>query len=99
MILDNFRDLMHPGENTSVVVADVQRIRRQRRQAQTEDEHANVRAHMRILAGNLKGKTSSNAAYLKNIGIALIIIGLIVGIAMFFVAGLAWPYYLEFLDS
>lgn len=90
---------MRPGENASAAIADVQRIRRQRRQAQTEDEHANVRSHMRILAGNLKEKPGSNAAYLKNIGIALIIIGLIVGIAMFFVASLAWPYYLEFLDS
>lgn len=54
---------------------------------------------MRDLAGDLKGKPRSNATYLKNIGIALIVIGLIMGSVLFYVAYLTWPSYLEFLDS
>lgn len=51
---------------------------------------------MHVLAGNLKENPSSSAAYLMNIGIALIASGLTAGIAMFFVASLAWPSYLGF---
>lgn len=54
---------------------------------------------MRVIAGNFKENPSSNAAYLMNIGIALIASVLIIGIAVLFVASLAWPYYLELLDS
>ncbi|GAB2514610.1 hypothetical protein [Corynebacterium atrinae] len=77
----------------SVSVADVERIRRQRRQVMTEAEQADVRMHLRNLVGDIQEKPSSNARYLKNTGIALIAIGLIIGLALFYAADLAWRYY------
>lgn len=88
-----------PGTDTSVSVADVQRVRRQRRLAQTEEEHATVRVHMRDLAGDLKAKPRSNVNLLKNSGIAVIVLGLIIGGVLFYSADLAWPLWRAFMES
>jgi len=87
------------GGEALVSVADVERIRRQRRQALTEAEQTEVRMHLRNLVGDIQVKPSSNARLLKNTGIALIVIGLVVGFALFYAANLTWPTYLQFLDS
>lgn len=99
MIKISLGKLGRPSGEAPISVADVERIRRQRRQVMTEAEHADVRAHLRNLVGDIQAKPSSNARYLKNTGIALIIIGLIVGLVLFYAADLAWPTFLEFLES
>ncbi|WJY63354.1 hypothetical protein CATRI_06350 [Corynebacterium atrinae] len=93
MIKISLGKLKSPGGEVSVSVADVERIRRQRRQVMTEAEQADVRMHLRNLVGDIQEKPSSNARYLKNTGIALIAIGLIIGLALFYAADLAWRYY------
>lgn len=88
-----------PGGDSPVSVADVERIRRQRRQVMTEAEHADVRAQLRNLVGGVQAKPSSNARFLKNTGIALIIIGLIVGLTLFYTADATWPAYLRYMEN
>lgn len=78
-----------------VSVADVQRIRRQRRQVMSEVEQTSVRAHLRNLAGDVQVKPVSNNKFYRNIGIALITVGLIAGIVLFFAAISLWPSYLD----
>lgn len=99
MIKISLGKLPSPGGEALVSVADVERIRRQRRQVLTATEHTEVRMHLRDLVGDIQAKPSSNARLLKNTGIALIVIGLIVGLALFYTANLTWPSYLRFLDS
>lgn len=67
------------SKEPSVPVADVQRIRRQRRLAKSEEEYRAVRSHMRDLAGDLKSRTIPNAKLLKITGIVIIVLGLIIG--------------------
>lgn len=62
-----------------VSVSDVQRIRRQRRLAQTEEEYSTVRSHMRDLASDLKSKPTTNTKLLKITGITVIVLGIIIG--------------------
>lgn len=99
MFQNRLRNLGGPAEGSSVSVADVERIRRQRRLASTDDEQAAVRAYLRALAGGVRSEPGSNSQFLKIIGIALIVIGLTVGIFLFFVAGAIWPHYVEFTNS
>ena len=87
--LDNFNML---SKEPSVSVADVQRVRRQRRLARSEEEHAAVREHMRDLAGNLKSKPRESTNLLK-------ISGLIIGGVLFYAADLVWPMWLTFWES
>lgn len=70
----------------SVAAADVQRVRRQRRLAQTEEEYSEVRSHMRDLASELKSRPTSNSRLLKISGIVIIILGLIIGSVLFYAA-------------
>ena len=67
-------------------VADVQRVRRQRRLAQTEEEYSEVRSHMRDLAGELKSRPTTNSRLSKISGIAIIVLGLIIGSVLFYAA-------------
>ena len=71
-----------PSKEPSVSVADVQRVRRQRRLAQTEQEYSTVRSHMRDLASDLKSEPRKNTELLKISGIAVIVLGLIMGIVL-----------------
>lgn len=84
----NLRNLKNLGKESLVSAADVERVRRQRRAAQTEQEHAKVRAYVRDLASNLRSKPQTNTQLLKISGIAVIIIGLIMGTILFYAAGL-----------
>lgn len=88
-----------PSKEPSVSVADVQRVRRQRRLAQTEQEYSTVRSHMRDLAGDLKSEPRRNAELLKISGIAVIVLGLIIGGLLFYATFLIWPSYLEHLEE
>lgn len=99
MIKISLGKLGRPSGEAPISVADVERIRRQRRQIMTESEHADVRTHIRNLVGDIQAKPSSNARYLKNAGIALTIVGLVAGLLLFYAAGLMWPAYLEFVKS
>lgn len=82
----NLRRFRAPSRGPSVSVADVQRVRRQRRLAQTEQEYSTVRAHMRDLASDLQSKPTTNAKLLKFSGIAVIALGLIMGIVLVYAA-------------
>ena len=95
MELANLRNLKNLGKESSVSAADVERVRRQRRAAQTEEENAEVRTHVRDLASNLRSKPQTNTQLLKISGIAVIILGLIMGAVLFYVAGLVWPSFAE----
>lgn len=68
-----------PSKQSAVSVADVQRIRRQRRSAQTEQEHGAVRSLLRDLAGDLRTAPATNTKLLKAYGIAIIVFGLLAG--------------------
>ena len=89
------RNLKNLGKESLVSPADVERVRRQRRAAHTEEEHAEVRAHVRDLASNLRSKPQTNTQLLKISGIAVIIIGMIMGAVILYVAGLVWPIFME----
>lgn len=97
MELANLRNLKNLGKESLVSPADVERVRRQRRAAHTEEEHAEVRAHVRDLASNLRSKPQTNTQLLKISGIAVITLGLIMGTVLFYVAGLVWPSFAESL--
>lgn len=94
--LGNFNML---SKEPSVSVADVQRVRRQRRLARSEEEHAAVREHMRDLAGNLKARPRESTNLLKISGITVIVLGLIIGGVLFYAADLVWPMWLTFWES
>lgn len=89
----NLQNLKNLGKDSSVSVADVERVRRQRRLARTEQEYAEVRAHVRDLAGHLRSKPQRNTQLLKISGIAVLVLGLIIGGVLFYVASLAWPSF------
>lgn len=65
MIKISLGKLGRPSGEAPISVADVERIRRQRRQVMTEAEHTDVRVHLRNLVGDIQTKPSSNARYLK----------------------------------
>lgn len=67
-------------------MADVQRVRRQRRLAQTEEEYSQVRLQIRDLAGELKSKPTSDSQLLRISGIVTIVLGLIMGAVLFYAA-------------
>lgn len=67
-------------------MADVQRVRRQRRLAQTEQEYSQVRLQIRDLAGELKSKPTSDSQLLRISGIVTIVLGLIMGAVLFYAA-------------
>ncbi|MCT2288327.1 hypothetical protein M3F30_07050, partial [Corynebacterium sanguinis] len=80
-------------------VADVQRVRRQRRLAQTEQEYSTVRSHMRDLASDLKSKPTIDAKLIKIYGIVVIVFGLIIGGFLFYATFLIWPSFVENLKE
>lgn len=88
-----------PSREPSVSVADVQRVRHQRRLAQTEQEYSTVRSHMRNLASDLKSKPTTDTKLIKIYGIVVIVLGLIIGGLLFYATFLIWPSYLEHLKE
>lgn len=82
----NLGGLKIPTKEPSVSVADVQRARRQRRLAQTEQEYITVRSHMRDLASDLKSKPTTNAKLLKISALSVITLGMIMGIVLVYAA-------------
>lgn len=99
MLQNFFRNIGGPAGGSSVSVADVERVRRQRRRALTSTEQAEVRAHLRTLAGDVRSEPGLSSQYLKNVGIALIVIGLVIGLALCYAAFIAWPLYIEMMES
>ncbi|PMC63600.1 hypothetical protein CJ203_10270 [Corynebacterium tuscaniense] len=80
---------------TTISVEDVERVRRQRRLAKTEEEYADVRSQMRDLVSELRS-TPERSPQLKRIaGIIILVVGLIVGALLFYAAYLVWPGFVE----
>lgn len=80
---------------TTISVEDVERVRRQRRLAKTEEEYSDVRSQMRDLVSELRS-TPERSPQLKRIaGIIILVIGLIVGALLFYAAYLLWPTFVE----
>lgn len=80
---------------TTISVEDVERVRRQRRLAKTEEEYADVRSQMRDLVSELRS-TPERSPQLKRIaGIIILVVGLIVGALLFYAAYLLWPDFVE----
>lgn len=68
----------------SISALDVQRVRRQRRLAKTEEEYSAVRAQMRDLAGELRSTPVRDTKLMRIAGIMIIIIGVIAGALLFY---------------
>lgn len=82
----SFKGLKVPAKEPSVSIADVQRIRRQRRLAQTEQEYSTVRSYIRDIAGELKSTPTTNTKLLRLSGFAVIVLGLVMGIVLVYAA-------------
>ena len=81
----------------SISALDVQRVRRQRRLAKTEEEYSAVRAQMRDLAGELRSTPVRSPKLMRITGIIIIIVGIIAGALIFYGAYLLWPYFVEYM--
>ena len=68
----------------SISALDVQRVRRQRRLAKTEEEYGAVRAQMRDLAGELRSTPVRDTKLMRIAGIVIIVIGVIAGALLFY---------------
>lgn len=68
----------------SISALDVERVRRQRRLAQTEEEYSAVRAQMRDLAGELRSTPVRDTKLMRIAGIMIIVIGIIAGALLFY---------------
>lgn len=79
----------------SISVSDVQRVRRQRRFAKTEEEYSAVRSQMRDLVSELRSTSQPDSKLMRVAGIIIIVIGVIVGALLFYGAYLIWPSFLE----
>ena len=83
----------------SISALDVQRVRRQRRLARTEEEYSAVRAQMRYLAGELRSTPVRDPKLMRIAGIIIIVVGVIVGALIFYGAYLLWPGFVEFVKE
>lgn len=68
----------------SISALDVQRVRRQRRLAKTEEEYSAVRAQMRDLAGELRSTPVRETKLMRIAGIMIIVLGVIAGALLFY---------------
>ena len=83
----------------TISVKDVERVRRQRRLAKTEEEYSDVRSQMRDLVAELRS-TPERSPQLKRIaGIIILVVGLIVGALLFYAAYLVWPGFVENMED
>ncbi|MFH6888690.1 hypothetical protein [Corynebacterium aurimucosum] len=78
-----------------ISVADVQRVRRQRRIAKTEEEYSAVRSQMRDLVGELRSTPEQNSKLMRIAGIIILVVGIVVGALLFYSAYLLWPDFVE----
>lgn len=79
MDLNPLSQLKSAQAQPSISALDVQRVRRQRRLAQTEEEYSAVRAQMRDLAGELRSTPVRDTKLMRIAGIMIIVIGIITG--------------------
>lgn len=79
MDLNPLSQLKSAQAQPSISALDVQRVRRQRRLAKTEEEYSAVRAQMRDLAGGLRSTPVRDAKLMRIAGIMIIVIGIITG--------------------
>lgn len=79
----------------TISVEDVERVRRQRRLAKTEEEYSDVRSQMRDLVAELRSTTVRNPKTMKIAGVIILVIGIIVGALLFYGAYLIWPSFVE----
>ena len=79
----------------SISVEDVERVRRQRRLAKTEEEYSTVRSQMRDLVGELHSTPVRNPKLTRITGVLILVIGVIVGALLFYGAYLLWPGFVE----
>ena len=82
-----------------ISVADVQRVRRQRRLAKTEEEYSTVRSQMRDLVGELRSTPTQNSVLIRIAGIIILVIGVTVGALLFYSAYRLWPGFAEFMED
>ena len=97
MFQDKLQKLKPADLENSVTVADIERIRRQRRTAQTEAEQAQLREYMRSVSSELRKTTRLNSDFLRAIGIAMICAGIILGGTILYLANHLGPAYHNFL--
>lgn len=83
----------------SISVSDVQRVRRQRRSAKTEEEYSAVRSQMRDLASELRSTPMRSSKLMRIAGIIILVIGTIVGALLFYGIYLLWPGFVEHLED
>lgn len=83
----------------SMSVFDIQRVRRQRRLAKTDEEYSAVRSQMREIAGGLLSSPVRNPKLMRIAGVIVLVIGCIVGALLFYAAYLLWPDFLEYLKD
>lgn len=97
MDLNPLSRLKSPQAQPLISALDVQRVRRQRRLAKTEEEYSAVRAQMRDLAGELRSTPVRSPKLMRITGIIIIIVGIIAGALIFYGAYLLWPYFVEYM--
>ncbi|PAT15874.1 MULTISPECIES: hypothetical protein [unclassified Corynebacterium] len=83
----------------TISVEDVERVRRQRRLAKTEEEYSDVRSQMRDLVAELRSTPVRNPKTTKIAGVIILIIGIIVGALLFYSAYLLWPDFMEYVEE
>lgn len=84
MDLNPFSQIKSAQTQPSISALDVQRVRRQRRLAKTEEEYGAVRAQMRDLAGELRSTPVRDTKLMRIAGIMIIVIGVIAGALLFY---------------
>ena len=84
MDLNPLSRLKSPQAQPLISALDVQRVRRQRRLAKTEEEYSAVRAQMRDLAGELHSIPVRDTKLMRIAGIMIIVIGVIAGALLFY---------------
>lgn len=75
----------------TISVEDVERVRRQRRLAKTEEEYSDVRSQMRDLVAELRSTPVRSSRSMRIAGVLVLVIGIIVGALLFYGAYLLWP--------
>ena len=71
-------------EQSSISVLDIQRVRRQRRLAETEEEYSAVRSQLRDIAGGLRSRPVRNPKLMRIAGIVILVVGIVVGALLFY---------------
>lgn len=83
----------------TISVEDVERVRRQRRLAKTEEEYSDVRSQMRDLVAELRSTPVRSPKTTKIAGVIILVIGIIVGALLFYGAYLLWPGFVEYVKE